>query len=72
MVSNTTRQSATAADTRLVVSGIGLFAAVTNIAIAAGTKVSERSIAVVSASITVIAIGWKVLPSIPDSAKIGR
>ena len=41
-------------------------------AIAAGTKVKDRSNAAVSARTTVIAIGWKVLPSIPESAKIGR
>ena len=39
---------------------------------AAGTKVSDSSIAPVSASTTVIAIGWNIFPSTPVRAKIGR
>ena len=42
------------------------------IAMDAGTKVSDRTIAPVRASTTVIAIGWNIFPSIPVSAKIGR
>ena len=38
----------------------------------AGTKVSESSIAAVSANTTVKAIGWNIFPSTPSSAKIGR
>ena len=43
-----------------------------NTAIAAGTNVSDSIIAPVSASTTVIAIGWNIFPSMPVSAKIGR
>jgi hypothetical protein len=39
---------------------------------AAGTKVSDSIIAPVSASTTVIAIGWNIFPSMPVRAKIGR
>ena len=39
---------------------------------AAGTKVSDSSIAPVSASTTVIAIGWNIFPSTPVRAKSGR
>ena len=42
-----------------------------NTAIAAGTKVNDSSIAPVSASTTVIAIGWNIFPSMPSRAKIG-
>jgi hypothetical protein len=42
------------------------------VAIAAGTKVSDNTMAPVRASTTVIAIGWNIFPSTPDSAKIGR
>ncbi len=41
-------------------------------AMAAGTKVSESSIAPLSASTTVMAMGWNIFPSTPVSAKIGR
>ncbi len=41
-------------------------------ATAAGTKVTDSTMAAASASTTVIAIGWNILPSTPDSAKIGR
>ena len=43
-----------------------------NSATAAGTNVSDNSIALVNASTTVIAIGWNIFPSMPVSAKIGR
>ncbi|MOA70439.1 hypothetical protein D3C78_1993180 [compost metagenome] len=45
---------------------------VTNMAIAAGTKVTDRTIAPSSAITTVKAIGWNILPSTPVRAKIGR
>ncbi len=41
-------------------------------ATAAGTKVSERIRAEVSARTTVKAIGWNIFPSIPVRAKIGK
>ncbi len=47
-------------------------ARVTNSATAAGTKVTDRIIAAARASTTVMAIGWNIRPSMPDSAKIGR
>ena len=37
----------------------------------AGTKVTERIIALTSAITTVFAIGWYIFPSTPVSAKIG-
>ena len=43
-----------------------------NSATAAGTNVSDSSIALVSASTTVMAIGWNIFPSMPVSAKMGR
>ncbi len=43
-----------------------------NSATAAGTKVTDSSMAPASASTTVMAIGWNILPSTPDSARIGR
>ena len=42
------------------------------IAIAAGTKVTDRSIAQHKAITTVMAIGWNIFPSTPVSAKIGK
>ena len=44
---------------------------VTKRATAAGTNVSDRSSAAVSASTTVNAIGWNIFPSTPDRAKMG-
>lgn len=41
-------------------------------ATAAGTKVSDSTSAAVSASTTVMAIGWNILPSTPVSANTGR
>ena len=43
-----------------------------NNATAAGTNVSDSTIALVRASTTVIAIGWNIFPSMPVSAKIGQ
>ncbi|MNV66194.1 hypothetical protein D3C71_1589360 [compost metagenome] len=45
---------------------------VTNIAMAAGTKVTDSSMAPSRAITTVNAIGWNILPSTPVRAKIGR
>ncbi|MNC15727.1 hypothetical protein D3C75_635520 [compost metagenome] len=45
---------------------------VTNRAMAAGTKVTERIMAPSRAMTTVKAIGWNILPSTPVRAKIGR
>ena len=47
-------------------------AAMGSTVIGRGTKVSDNSIAPVSANTTVIAIGWNIFPSMPVSAKIGR
>ncbi len=44
----------------------------TKSATAAGTKVSDSTIAAVSAMTTVNAIGWNIFPSTPVRAKIGR
>ena len=41
-------------------------------AIAAGTKVRHNSIAPLSASTTVMAMGWNILPSTPVRANTGR
>ena len=40
-------------------------------AMAAGTNVTERTIAPNSASSTVYAIGWNIFPSTPVSARMG-
>ncbi|MNF63403.1 hypothetical protein D3C84_451060 [compost metagenome] len=45
---------------------------VTNSAIAAGTKVTDSSMAPSNAMTTVNAIGWNIFPSTPLKAKIGR
>ncbi|MNI43438.1 hypothetical protein D3C73_977680 [compost metagenome] len=45
---------------------------VTNSAMAAGTKVTDNSMAPSKAMTTVKAIGWNILPSTPLRAKIGR
>ena len=42
------------------------------VAMAAGTNVSDSSIAPVNASTTVIAIGWNIFPSTPLKAKMGK
>jgi hypothetical protein len=43
-----------------------------NSATAAGTKVTDSSIAPSKASSTVQAMGWNIFPSTPASARMGR